>query len=155
MKILSLAVPLILNIVAVWNWRGSYRYAACIPLPFVALAFVGDVQMVIKGGNLAGLLTIFAGSPALLFLFILAIAKGFTDKESPTHLMAAVSSIFLFLAVLLVTYFALFSWNETRNIGYWSIGVLVAFGVSALSYLQNSTRVEMKDDEDINPDNVQ
>jgi phosphotransferase system glucose/maltose/N-acetylglucosamine-specific IIC component len=143
MKILSLAIPLILNVVAVWNWRGSFRYAACIPLPFLALAFVGDVQMVIKDGNLAGLLTAFACIPSLIFLLVLAITRGVTQKETTTPALAAVSAMFMFVAVLLATYSVLYTWNRTGNTGYWTSGIVVAFAVAGLSCWRYYQREEM------------
>jgi len=65
-----LAIPLLINLLAVAGWRKGYRLAALAPLPFLAAAYGFDLYGLIRGGNLAGLFTILAAPPALVWLLL-------------------------------------------------------------------------------------
>lgn len=61
---IPLLIPLLIDIAAIWSWRGGYRYVAMIPLPFLVLAFAVDLNSMIQGGNLTGLFSIMAAAPS-------------------------------------------------------------------------------------------
>ena len=110
MTIVLLAVPLLIDMAAIASWRGGYRYGALIPLPFLLLAFAVDVNSVLQGGNLSGLLTLFATVPTLLLLLALAVAQSF-GKPSATERQAlskqlswAALAVLVIIAVAVVTY---------------------------------------------------
>ena len=84
--------------------------------------------------------SIIAIPPALLLLLVLAAVRGAKQQEGYSPTMAIVSSAFLFLAVVLVTYLVLFTLGDTTNIGYWSIGGGVATAVAFLSFRQSKKR---------------
>jgi hypothetical protein len=70
-----LAIPLAVNLLAVAGWRGGHRLAACVPLPFLAGAYGIDVYGLTQGGNLAGLFTILAAPPALVWLLLVFVFR--------------------------------------------------------------------------------
>jgi hypothetical protein len=84
MSIVLLAIPLLINVAAIWSLRGGFRYAAIIPLPFLVLAYAVDVNGVIQGGNLAGLFTIIAAGPTLLLLLVLSAVQSFRKPDGAT-----------------------------------------------------------------------
>lgn len=79
-----LAIPLLVDVAAIWSWRGGYRYAAVVPLPFLLLAYAVDLNGFLQGGNLTGLLTLFAAVPTLLLLFVVAVVQGFAKPVEST-----------------------------------------------------------------------
>lgn len=110
MSIILLAIPLLIDVMAIWQWRGGYRYGALIPLPFLLLVFAVDVNSVLQGGNLSGLLTLFATVPTLLFLLSLAVAQSFgkrasTERDSLSKRLSWVAlAVLVIIAVAVVTY---------------------------------------------------
>jgi hypothetical protein len=87
---------------AIWSWRGGYRYAAIVPLPFLLLAYAVDLNGFLQGGNL---LTIFAAVPTLLLLLVLSAAQGFAKPVAATpdrsnRVSQRVSMVVLTLLVL-------------------------------------------------------
>lgn len=110
MAIAFLTIPLLINVAAVWQWRGGYRYGAIIPLPFLLLAFAVDVNIAVQGGNLAGLFTIFATPPALLVLLVLAVAQTFAGpgtakpQSLPKHLSWMALAVLVIIAGGFVVY---------------------------------------------------
>lgn len=110
MTIVLLAVPLFIDLAALASWRGGYRYGALIPLPFLLLAFAVDVNSVLRGGNLAGLFTIFATVPTLLLLLVLAVAqtiakpKGAERQTLSKHLSWAALAVLVIIAGAVAAY---------------------------------------------------
>ena len=77
-----LSVPFLLCVLAVWRWRGGSRLAAVILMAVTGYALAIDIYGVIQGGNLAGILTITASVPTLLFLAILAVARNSSKRRT-------------------------------------------------------------------------
>ena len=77
-----LSVPFLLCVWAVWRWRGGSRLAAVILMAVTGYALAIDIYGVIQGGNLAGILTITASVPTLLFLAILAVARNSSKRRT-------------------------------------------------------------------------
>jgi len=72
MEFVLFAIPLTINVLTIWKLRGGCRYAALIPFPFLAFAFFLDIKSVVEHHKLAGVFSMIAGPPALLFLLLLA-----------------------------------------------------------------------------------
>ncbi len=70
-----LAIPLLVNLLAVALLRGGYRILACLPLTVLALAFALDLVSVTGRGNLAGLFTMIAAGPSLALLVVVLAAR--------------------------------------------------------------------------------
>ena len=70
-----LGIPLTVNVLAVWHWRGRYGRLPVIVLVVLGLAFVVDVVGAMQGGNLTGIWSIIAGPPAMLLLIVRAVAQ--------------------------------------------------------------------------------
>ena len=97
--------PVIICAVAIWRWRGAWRLAAFIPLIITIPPLAMDINSAIQGGNLTGIMTMFAYSISLPVLLVLAVMQSFAtrhERQSPTasYTMAALSSAFLFAGVL-------------------------------------------------------
>jgi hypothetical protein len=74
---LIITTPLILNILAVFLYRGLFRVLAAgllIPIGFAAAC---DIYSASKQGNLTGIITICVSGPSLVALFILGIVNVF------------------------------------------------------------------------------
>ena len=80
--ILLLSVPALLCALAVWRWRGLSRFGAVILLVVTVSALAVDIKGAIHGGNLAGILTMTASVPTLLFLGILATAQRSSNRHA-------------------------------------------------------------------------
>lgn len=78
---LLLFVPFLLCALAWWRWRGGSRFVAAILLVVTGYALATDIYGAIHGGNLAGILTITASLPTLLFLAILAAAQSSSKRH--------------------------------------------------------------------------
>ena len=70
-----LAIPLLVNLLAVALLRGGYRILACLPLTVLALAYALDLVSVVGRGNLAGLFTMIAAGPSLALLVVVLAAR--------------------------------------------------------------------------------
>lgn len=119
MTIVFLSSPLLIDIAAVWRWRGSYRYGAMIPLPFLLLAYAVDVYGFIQGGNLSGLFTILVTFPTLLLLLVLSVAQAFARPDAATSeggqpAAQRTSMIMLALLVMIVIGVVIFVLIPTR-----------------------------------------
>ena len=79
--ILFLFLPFSLCVLAVWRWRGVSRFGAAILLVATGYALATDIYGAIHGGNLAGVLTIAASLPTLLFLAILAVGQSSSKRR--------------------------------------------------------------------------
>lgn len=143
MGMVMLAIPLLIDVLAVWQWRGGKRYAACIPLPFLAVAYAVDLYGVIQGGNLAGLFSMFAGPPAGLWLLAVAasdVGRGPTQQAPVGPVMAAVSALFVGLGILGVTGGLLIFFDQLQSAVYWCVGFFIAIMLAGLSYRHSSRR---------------
>ncbi len=60
------AIPLVLNILAIVTYRGTFRRAALLILPLIAFATAADLYSASQRGNLTGLLTILVSGPSLV-----------------------------------------------------------------------------------------
>jgi hypothetical protein len=83
MGMLILSIPIAINALAVVIWRGWYRGAAAVLLPFLLAAYLMDFYGWTKGGNLAGIFTILTAPVVLIVLLLLAVGNGFT--RAPRH----------------------------------------------------------------------
>jgi len=79
---LLLFVPFLLCALAVWRWRGVSRFAAAILLVVTGYALATDIYGAVQGGNLAGILTMTASVPTLVFLGILAVAQSSSKRRT-------------------------------------------------------------------------
>src|SRR5579872_1954163 len=70
-----IAIPLLLNILAVVTYRGIFRVAALLVLPFIAFASAIDFYSALQQGNLTGLLTIVVSGPSLIALLLLGLGS--------------------------------------------------------------------------------
>jgi hypothetical protein len=70
-----LAVPLLLNILAIVSYRGTFRIGAVLVLPIIAFASLGDIYSASQHGNLTGLLTMLVAAPALVVLLLLGLGN--------------------------------------------------------------------------------
>lgn len=70
-----LAIPLLLNILAILFYRRWFRIVAILVLPFTTLAAIFDGYSFSQRGNLTGLVTLFISGPALIGLVLLGLGS--------------------------------------------------------------------------------
>jgi len=86
------SIPLLLNMLAVVFYRGSFRRAAMLLLPLMAGVSLSDLYSGALGGNLTGLLTIIFAGPLVLVILLLGIGNVFTQDAEPRKAKSASQS---------------------------------------------------------------
>ena len=137
--------PVLICALAIWRWRGGWRLAPIIPLIIMLPLLAMDINSAIQGGNLTGLMTMFAYALSLPLLLVLAVAQSLATRherqQSPaaTYTMATLSSVFLFAGVMFF-WFALLLFPLGIQFGqigmalYWIVGGAVALAVAVYSF---------------------
>ena len=70
-----LAIPTLLNVLAIVFYRGTFRKAAVLVLPLTVLAGAADIYSASQRGNLTGIISFLVAGPALILLGLLGIGS--------------------------------------------------------------------------------
>ena len=132
MGMVILAIPLIVNVLAVWHWQGRYGRLPVIVLVVLGLAFVVDVVGALQGGNLAGVWSIIAGPPTMLLLIVRVVAQRPQPSLPYRPMLAVCSSVVVMLGVMILPYQFL-----SLMIGLHTFGLLFAVILASLLLWRN------------------
>jgi hypothetical protein len=67
---------LVLQVRALWRWRGAWRLAALPPVVFIGAVVLYTARLLSEGSNLAPILVVFAIPVALLWLVLVGAIRG-------------------------------------------------------------------------------
>jgi hypothetical protein len=132
MGMVILGIPLTVNVLAVWHWRGRYGRLPVIVLVVLGLAFVVDVVGAMQGGNLAGVWSIIAGPPAMLLLIVRAVAQRPQPSLQYSPMLAVCSLVVVLLGIVILPYQFL-----SLMIGLHTFGLLCAVILALLLLWRN------------------
>jgi hypothetical protein len=138
--------PVFICALAMWRWRGGWRLAPIIPLMIMLPLLAIDVNSAIHGGNLTGIMTLLAYAISLPVPLVIAVVQSFATRHEQqqsrvsSYIMAALSSVFLFVAVLFLWWLITFLVPDEMNLGqigvivYWIVGGLLALVATVHSF---------------------